>query len=159
MRYSCPRKQRVRWLEWSLSWWTTMLGLVWTLPSLWTSILPGKRILKSSTAGQQQLHIPSQQLCTIDVLNEMCIEYPSIWSTDCRFHNKGVYLQLGLQKMISKGDTKDLHKHITVFADGRRVDLPDVEGVVFLNIQSWGAGADAWGTSQDPVSLRLMFIA
>ncbi len=54
--------------------------------------------------------------------------------------------------MISKGDTKDLHKHINVYANGERVVLPDVEGVVFLNIQSWGAGADAWGTSQDTVS-------
>lgn len=73
--------------------------------------------------------------------------------TICRFHNKSVYLQLGLQKMISKGETKDLRKHINVYADGKRVDLPDIEGVVFLNIQSWGAGADAWGSSQDPVSL------
>lgn len=55
--------------------------------------------------------------------------------------------------MISKGETKDLRKHINVYADGKRVDLPDIEGVVFLNIQSWGAGADAWGSSQDPVSL------
>ncbi len=76
----------------------------------------------------------------------------------CRFHNKGVYLQLGLQKMISKGDTKDLHRHINVYGDGKKVDLPEVEGVVFLNIQSWGAGADAWGTSHDPVSLTTVHV-
>ncbi len=57
--------------------------------------------------------------------------------------------------MISKGDTKDLHRHINVYGDGKKIDLPEVEGVVFLNIQSWGAGADAWGTSQDPVSLTV----
>lgn len=56
--------------------------------------------------------------------------------------------------MISKGDTKNLQNHLNVFVDGRRVDMPDVEGIVFLNIQSWGAGADAWGTSPDPVRNR-----
>ena len=69
----------------------------------------------------------------------------------CRFHNKGVYLQLGLQKMVSKGAVSKLHQHILVFVDDRLVDLPDCEGIVFLNIQSWGAGADPWGTSSDPV--------
>ena len=57
-----------------------------------------------------------------------------------------MYLQLGLQKMICKSDTKELHRHIHIFVDGRRVDLPELEGVLFLNIQSWGSGADPWGT-------------
>jgi len=76
----------------------------------------------------------------------------------CRFHNKGVYFQLGLQKMVNKGDTANLKQHINVYnAEGGKVDLPDVEGLVFLNIQSWGAGADAWGTSQDPVSTLYIY--
>ena len=72
--------------------------------------------------------------------------------THGRFHNKGFYLQLGLQKMVSKGAVSKLHQHITLFVDERVVNLPDCEGIVFLNIQSWGAGADPWGTANDPVN-------
>ena len=68
-----------------------------------------------------------------------------------RFHNKGVYLQLGLQKMVSKGEVSKLHQHIRVFVDDRVIDLPECEGIVFLNIQSWGAGADPWGSASDSV--------
>ena len=32
------------------------------------------------------------------------------------------------------------------------IDLPDIEGVVVLNIPSWGAGADLWGSEKDGVS-------
>ena len=71
----------------------------------------------------------------------------------CRFHNKGVYLQLGLQKMVSKGEVSKLRQHISLFVDDKLVDLPDCEGIVLLNIQSWGAGADPWGTATDAVGL------
>lgn len=32
----------------------------------------------------------------------------------CRFHNKGVYFQLALQKMVTKKVTAELSKHITI---------------------------------------------
>ena len=70
----------------------------------------------------------------------------------CRLHNKGFYLQLGLQKMVSKTETRELHRHVTLTVDGNRVELPDIAGLIILNIQSWGAGADPWGTASDPVS-------
>lgn len=66
-----------------------------------------------------------------------------------RFYNKGVYFQLGLQKMISKDETSQLQKYINIYVDGKKVDLPSLEGVVLLNISSWGAGTDPWG---DPPS-------
>ena len=53
--------------------------------------------------------------------------------------------------MVSKGAVSKLRQHIHIFVDDKVVDLPECEGVVFLNIQSWGAGADPWGTSSDPV--------
>lgn len=68
-----------------------------------------------------------------------------------RLHNKSYYLQLGLQKMVSRGETRELRRHVTLTVDGNRVDLPDIAGMIVLNIQSWGAGADPWGTTNDPV--------
>lgn len=36
--------------------------------------------------------------------------------------------------------------------DGKTVQLPDVEGIIVLNISSWGSGADLWGSDRDEVS-------
>ena len=33
--------------------------------------------------------------------------------------------------------------------DGRLVDLPEIEGVVVLNIASWGGGCLPWAISAD----------
>ena len=61
-------------------------------------------------------------------------------------------MQLGLQKMVQRTETRELRRHIALTVDGNRVELPDIAGLIVLNIQSWGAGADPWGTTSDPVS-------
>lgn len=70
----------------------------------------------------------------------------------CRFHNKGVYFQLALQKMVTKKVTAELSKHIAIAVrqlnhkidknvllfsqvDSLPLQLPDLEGIVILNIQ------------------------
>ena len=40
-----------------------------------------------------------------------------------------------MQKMISKSETSVLHRHINVFVNEKKLELPEVEGVVVLNIQ------------------------
>lgn len=60
--------------------------------------------------------------------------------------------------MMSKGAVSKLHQHVSLFVDDNRVNLPECEGIVFLNIQSWGAGADAWGTASDPVKLVMVVL-
>ena len=51
-----------------------------------------------------------------------------------RLHNKGVYLKVGLQKMVGRGLNKDLSKEIYLEVDGRPVDLPSIKGIIILNI-------------------------
>ncbi|XP_015228773.1 PREDICTED: diacylglycerol kinase theta [Cyprinodon variegatus] len=63
-----------------------------------------------------------------------------------RFHNKGVYVKVGLQK-ISHG--RSLHKELQLQVDSQQVPLPNIEGLIFLNISSWGSGADLWGSEAD----------
>ncbi|CAG0904502.1 unnamed protein product [Cyprideis torosa] len=55
----------------------------------------------------------------------------------------------GLRKMVSGKMCKDLYKNISIEADGKKVDLPAVEGVIILNILSWGSGANPWGTEKE----------
>uniref|UniRef100_A0A3Q1AYH9 Diacylglycerol kinase n=1 Tax=Amphiprion ocellaris TaxID=80972 RepID=A0A3Q1AYH9_AMPOC len=63
-----------------------------------------------------------------------------------RFHNKGVYVKVGLQKI---SHTRSLHKELQLQVDAQNIPLPNIEGLIFLNIPSWGAGADLWGSEVD----------
>uniref|UniRef100_UPI0037E9495F diacylglycerol kinase theta n=1 Tax=Semicossyphus pulcher TaxID=241346 RepID=UPI0037E9495F len=63
-----------------------------------------------------------------------------------RFHNKGVYVKVGLQKI---SHTRSLHKELQLQVDAQNVQLPNIEGLIFLNIPSWGSGADLWGSEVD----------
>ncbi|XP_041479327.1 diacylglycerol kinase theta-like isoform X3 [Lytechinus variegatus] len=62
-----------------------------------------------------------------------------------RLHNKSVYFRLGMQKLGRRTSCKELNKEIKIEVDGKPVSLPTLEGILVLNISSWGSGADAWG--------------
>ena len=58
-----------------------------------------------------------------------------IYIFHCRMHNKGVYVKMGLKKMIQKSKVKEFNDKIRLEVDGRVVTLPPVEGIIILNIQ------------------------
>ncbi|XP_043462274.1 diacylglycerol kinase theta isoform X7 [Leptopilina heterotoma] len=66
-----------------------------------------------------------------------------------RLHNKSVYVKMGLRKMVGRKPCKDLHKEIRLEVDGKLVELPQVEGIIILNILSWGSGANPWGPDKE----------
>lgn len=81
------------------------------------------------------------------VLNHMKVfEYGLFF---CRLHNKGVYVKMGLRKMVSRKLCKDLHRLIRLEVDGKHVELPPLEGIIILNILSWGSGANPWGPEKE----------
>lgn len=53
-----------------------------------------------------------------------------------RLHNKGVYVKMGLRRMVGQGKycIKDLHKLVTLEVDFERIPLPNCEGIIVLNI-------------------------
>ena len=51
-----------------------------------------------------------------------------------RLHNKGVYLKMGLRKILKWRGAKELQRLIRVEVDGKVIDLPPVEGLIILNI-------------------------
>lgn len=51
-----------------------------------------------------------------------------------RLHNKGVYVKMGLRRMVGRKTVKELHKELRLEVDGKVVDLPPVEGIIILNI-------------------------
>ncbi|XP_022245665.1 diacylglycerol kinase theta-like, partial [Limulus polyphemus] len=66
-----------------------------------------------------------------------------------RLHNKGVYFKMGLRKMVGRKLWRDLNKEVRLEVDGKMVDLPPVEGIIILNILSWGSGANPWGPERE----------
>ncbi|CAK9302070.1 unnamed protein product [Gordionus sp. m RMFG-2023] len=74
-------------------------------------------------------------------------ENPSKFSS--RLHNKSVYLKMGLRKMMKKKISRDLQRDIKLEVDGKEIDIPAVEGLVILNILSWGSGANLWGAERE----------
>jgi diacylglycerol kinase (ATP) len=62
-----------------------------------------------------------------------------------RLHNKGVYVKQAIRKIVNKNSWTNLNKAIKLEVDGKPVPLPHIEGIIILNILSWGSGANPWG--------------
>uniref|UniRef100_A0A8C5R0H8 Diacylglycerol kinase n=1 Tax=Leptobrachium leishanense TaxID=445787 RepID=A0A8C5R0H8_9ANUR len=66
---------------------------------------------------------------------------PSLFSS--RLVNKAVYLFYGTKDCLVQ-ECKDLNKKVELELDGERIDLPNLEGIVVLNIGYWGGGCRLW---------------
>ncbi|KAH9495777.1 hypothetical protein Btru_013297 [Bulinus truncatus] len=65
-----------------------------------------------------------------------------------RLINKVCYFTYGTKDVLER-ECKDLHKKLKLELDGQEIQLPELEGVVVLNIASWGGGCQPWGNYQD----------
>ena len=54
-----------------------------------------------------------------------------------------IYLTYGTKDVVYK-ECKDLDGRLELKMDGQRVDLPQLESLVVLNIPYWGAGVQPW---------------
>lgn len=66
---------------------------------------------------------------------------PSLFSS--RILNKAVYFFYGTKDCLVQ-ECKDLDKFIELELDGERVELPNLEGIIVLNIGYWGGGCRLW---------------
>ena len=62
-----------------------------------------------------------------------------------RARNKAHYVQIGLAASFSH-PCKNLGKFVSMVGDGEIIDTSSFEGMVVLNIPSFGGGADPWGS-------------
>ncbi|KAK6623888.1 hypothetical protein RUM44_010744 [Polyplax serrata] len=58
-----------------------------------------------------------------------------------------LYLGYGTQQMIEK-KCQGLNERIELYLDGVKKELPAIESIVVLNIDSWGAGVELWKMSE-----------
>ncbi|KAG7158641.1 diacylglycerol kinase epsilon-like isoform X2 [Homarus americanus] len=60
-----------------------------------------------------------------------------------RLINKMIYFTFGT-KDVFEHECKDLDQKLELYMDDQKVELPNLEAVVVLNIASWGAGVRPW---------------
>ncbi|KAK3717363.1 hypothetical protein QZH41_011596, partial [Actinostola sp. cb2023] len=65
-----------------------------------------------------------------------------------RIFNKAMYGIYGARDVLEQ-ECKNLHELVELELDGRVIDLPDLEGIVVLNIGSWCGGCEIWKGNQD----------
>lgn len=57
--------------------------------------------------------------------------------------NKMIYVGCGTQQFLEH-QCKGLPDMIELYMDNKKIVLPDIESIVIVNIESWGAGVDLW---------------
>lgn len=50
---------------------------------------------------------------------------------------------------------RNLEERIELYMDGKRVELPEIESIVILNIPSWGAGCRLWDMLDSSKNLKM----
>jgi len=71
---------------------------------------------------------------------------PSLFSS--RFVNKLMYFLYGSQDVL-EAQCRNLHERVQLELDGEIVQLPPLEGIVILNINSWSGGCTVWNSTND----------
>uniref|UniRef100_A0A8C5RBY9 Diacylglycerol kinase n=1 Tax=Laticauda laticaudata TaxID=8630 RepID=A0A8C5RBY9_LATLA len=110
----------------------------------WTILLDAQEALESSENGVLEPEPPKivqmNNYCGLGIDAELSLgfhhareEEPDKFNS--RLHNKGVYVKVGLQKM---SHTRSLHKEIKLQVDQHEVELPSIEGLIFINIPRLG---------------------
>ncbi|BES91540.1 Diacylglycerol kinase [Nesidiocoris tenuis] len=130
----------------------------------WTVIFrPEDKSEDKSTQISNSTGSTSEEVSTVMVMNnyfgigidaDLCLDFHNAREENpnkfnSRLHNKGVYVKMGLRKMVGRKLCKDLHREVKLEVDGKQVDLPPVEGIIILNILSWGSGANPWGPEKE----------
>jgi len=60
-----------------------------------------------------------------------------------RIINKLIYFSYGTKDVLER-QCQNLHKKLELYMDGVKIELPEIESVVILNIPYWGAGVQPW---------------
>ncbi|XP_054161867.1 diacylglycerol kinase epsilon-like [Oppia nitens] len=71
-----------------------------------------------------------------------------------RFVNKFLYLTYGTKDLLER-KCKNLNEKIILELDGKRIDLPELESIIILNIMSWGGGVDIWNLGNGAVKQKI----
>ena len=60
-----------------------------------------------------------------------------------RIINKLIYFSYGTKDVLER-QCQNLNKKLVLYMDNKKIELPEIESVVVLNIPCWGAGVRPW---------------
>ncbi|XP_076252006.1 diacylglycerol kinase theta isoform X5 [Rhynchophorus ferrugineus] len=112
-------------------------------------------VVSSSTSEENSQILVMNNYFGIGIDADLCLDFHNAREENpgkfiSRLHNKSVYVKIGLRRMVGQGKVyKDLHKLVHLEVDFRPISLPQLEGIIVLNILSWGSGANPWGLEKD----------
>ncbi|VDM13347.1 unnamed protein product, partial [Wuchereria bancrofti] len=123
---------------------------------------PTASSVEPSPDSEQMMNNPEDQTSMIIMNNyfgigidaDVCLQFhnkrdanPEKFSS--RLFNKTQYVKIGLQKVFFERTCKDLWRRVELEVDGKVIELPCIEGIIVLNLLSWGSGANPWGTAKE----------
>jgi len=74
-----------------------------------------------------------------------------------RLFNKLIYFTYGTKDVVEQS-CEGMERIVELYIDDKLVELPPVQAIVFLNIDSWGAGIKPWNMGQGTnCSLHILF--
>lgn len=68
----------------------------------------------------------------------------SFYVLSSRIINKLLYLCFGTHQVVQQ-DCLGLEKNVELFLDDNLIEIPELQSIICLNIDSWGAGVKLWG--------------
>ncbi|XP_008204918.2 diacylglycerol kinase theta isoform X2 [Nasonia vitripennis] len=118
------------------------------------ALVPNNQVVAGSTSEDNTQIYVMNNYFGIGLDAALCLDFHNAREENpnkfnSRLHNKSVYVKMGLRKMVGRKPCKDLHREIRLEVDGKVVELPQVEGIIILNILSWGSGANPWGPDKE----------
>ena len=63
---------------------------------------------------------------------------------------KLIYFCFGTQQIVQR-DCEGIEQKLELYLDNKLVELPELQSIVFLNIDSWGAGCKLVGKLKKPI--------
>ncbi|XP_018899606.2 diacylglycerol kinase theta isoform X1 [Bemisia tabaci] len=115
--------------------------------------VPNPAVVPSSTSEDNSQMYVMNNYFGIGLDADLCLDFHNAREENpdkfnSRLHNKTVYVRMGLKKMVGH-KCKDLHREVRLEVDGKVIELPQLEGLIILNILSWGSGANPWGPDKE----------
>ena len=68
-----------------------------------------------------------------------------------------MYFIYGSKDVIAQ-ECKNLHERLELELDGKKIELPQLEGIIVLNISSWCGGCEIWKSFPEGKAPNVRFV-
>jgi len=116
----------------------------------WKVVVNPRKLHFGITLPSQEIYMQNYLSIGVDALvtyNFHKARESPFYVMSSRLINKFIYFSYGTKDVLER-ECRNLNKILDLYMDGEKVELPDIESVVVLNIPCWGAGVRPWSLGQ-----------